>query len=90
MKYIENLWLDFKSNVLPADTSDVQIEETRNAFFAGAGSIFKVITEGVSSDGEPTKAELKMMDDIQEEMAAFLEESIRKVGEWQKDKRGQN
>lgn len=86
MKHIEELWLSYKDEVLPPGTSEVQISETRNAFYAGAGSLFKVIIERAGDEGTPDEVGCKVMDELKEEIAGFLEEKVRELKQCLKPK----
>jgi hypothetical protein len=59
--------------VVPADAPEIQIKETRQAFYAGASILFTVLTmPGVLDPGdEPTDADMQKMADLQAEIDAF-------------------
>lgn len=64
-------WLDYKHRVLPTDCSDIQLRETRKAFYGGGWSAFcliEKILEGmyVSGDFEPLQKMRKEFDDFLE------------------------
>jgi hypothetical protein len=79
MKIIESAWLDYREKVIPADAPDIQIDETRKAFYAGAGQLFQSILRVLGPGEEPTDADLTIMDGIQEELEAFLKDVIEKA-----------
>ena len=66
-------WDQFARAVLPADASATQKQEMRRAFYAGGQAImFKVIT-ALAPDSEPTEDDLKLMDDLHQELNVFAE-----------------
>lgn len=76
---IEAGWAGYKLSVLSPNAGDVQITETRLAFFAGAQHLFSSIMSALDSGDEPTEADLERMDKINNELARFLEEIKSKV-----------
>ncbi len=52
MKIIENHWQSFRERVIPADAPEVQIVESRRAFYAGAIIVFGEVNRvnGMSED----------------------------------------
>lgn len=73
-KLIEAGWIGFEHYVMPKEAGPAQRQEMRNAFFAGAqhlmGSIMTFLEEGE----EPTDADMRRMDFVHKELAAFGEE----------------
>lgn len=71
---IEAGWVSLRLAAVPADAPEVQLEEMRNAFFAGAkhllDSIMYLLDPGSE---EPTDADLARMDKIQGELDAFIQ-----------------
>lgn len=69
----------FRQAVIPPNAPQVQIDEMRNAWFAGAqhlyGSIMGVLDEGE----EPTKADMQRMENIASEMDAYAKELALRV-----------
>ena len=43
MNTIQTSWLSYKAGVLPAGASEVQIRETKQAFYAGSLLIFELL-----------------------------------------------
>ena len=72
MNRIESGWLDYRKKVVPASASAVQVDETRNGFYAGAFHLLATIMEQAEPGTEPTAADLKMMEEIQAEFEAFI------------------
>jgi hypothetical protein len=78
MKYIERSWEGYRK-LLPADASETQIRETRQAFYAGAATIFTGMMFIMDGGDEPTDADMKRMMDIQIEIDAFGQELDKRV-----------
>lgn len=70
-KIIEAGWTGYRMGVLPGDCSQVQIDETRLAFFAGAQHLFASMMSILDPGAEPTENDLKRMDLIHEELNQF-------------------
>lgn len=64
-------WDKFARRVLPADASQVQKQETRRAFYAGAQSILFRVIQSFAPESEPTDADLQIMDDLHQELQDF-------------------
>lgn len=80
-RLIEAGWAAFRAYCMAADATPVQVTEMRLAFMAGAEHLFASIMVGLESDGEPTADDLRRMDQIHIELAAFsteLQEHIRR------------
>lgn len=74
MKYIEGGWDSYRKMCVPADASDVQVSECRQAFFAGAAVLFSTIMVVLDPGTEPTEADLRRMGDVQAEIDGFGQE----------------
>lgn len=70
-KPIESGWEDYRRNVIPADAPQVQVEETRNGFYAGAWCLFSAVMNGLEPGTEPTVGDLIMLDEMAAELRAF-------------------
>lgn len=73
-KLIEAGWHAYRTLLVPASAGVVQVEETRLAFFAGAQHLFGSINSIMEDGEEPTDKDLKRMDQINEELAAFADD----------------
>ncbi len=78
-KYIQIGWESYRKLVVPDDAPDVQITETRQAFYAGASILFEGLMHGLDAGNEPTDDDLQRMDDIQAEINAFGQQLDRKI-----------
>lgn len=69
---IARSWASFEKIAMPHDAPQIQREEMRKAFFAGASILFEIITRA-ADDGsdEPTAADLAIMDGLDRELRAF-------------------
>jgi hypothetical protein len=72
-KLIEAGWVSLRLAAVPDDASALQLEEMRNAFFAGAQHLFGSIMTMLEPDAEPTEADLARMDLIAAELDGFIE-----------------
>ena len=73
-KLIEAGWVIFRGMTVSPNAPQVQIDEMRYAFMAGAQHLFGSIMEILDPGEEPTAADLRRMDLINEELAEFAEE----------------
>ena len=73
-KLIAAGWHVYRTRFMPRDAGPNQVSETRIAFFAGAQHVLASITGGMDEDHEPTAADLKRMDNLHQELAAFAAE----------------
>lgn len=81
-RLIEAGWQSMRIIVLPPNVSDVQVDEMRKAFFAGAQHLFGSILSVLDSDGdgEPTPADLNRMELIHNELHDFERQLRAQVG----------
>ncbi len=78
-KLIEVGWIAYRQHVLPRDCSQVQLDETRMGFFAGAQHLFGSIMSILEPGAEPTEADLKRMDLIYAELDEFGKSLVRRL-----------
>lgn len=77
---IEAGWVGLRIAAIAPDAGKVQLEEMRNAFFAGAQHLFSSIM-GIMSDGqEITQADLDRMGLIGGELEAFYNDFCKRHG----------
>jgi len=72
-KLIEAGWISLRIASIPANAPPVQLEEMRNAFFAGAQHLFGSIMSILEDDAEPTEKDLDRMSLINDELQAFIQ-----------------
>ncbi|MEI9995147.1 MAG: hypothetical protein WDM91_11170 [Rhizomicrobium sp.] len=71
---IEAGWVSLRIAAIPPDAPEVQLEEMRNAFFAGAKHLFSSIMIVLDPGSEePTAADMARMDKIQRELDAYIQ-----------------
>ena len=70
-KHVAAEWATYAEQIVPKGAPQVQVQETRRAFYAGAASVLFRINRLLEDDAEPTPADLQMMDDIEAELAEF-------------------
>jgi len=70
-KSLAEQWTFFETALGIKDTSSIQRQEMRRAFYAGATSLLDAMMTGLDEDREPTKDDLNYMDTIQAEIVQF-------------------
>lgn len=68
---IEAGWQSYLKRVVPKDAGHVQVNETRQAFWAGATVLFYAIMQTLDPGDEPTEDDLQRMVNIAAEIDAF-------------------
>jgi hypothetical protein len=71
---LANQWTTFELKTGVANTSDIQRQEMRRAFYGGAASLMDAMMLGFSEDSEPTEEDLQYMDSIAKELKKFGED----------------
>jgi hypothetical protein len=71
-KLIEAGWIGLRAVWLHPEASQNQIDEMRQAFFAGAQHLFSSIMTVLEPDAEPTEKDLERMSLIQSELDTFI------------------
>lgn len=77
-KLIEAGWVGLRLAAIPEDAGKTQLEEMRNAFFAGAQHLFGSIMGILDEDREPTEADLRRMSLISAELETFIRDFSRR------------
>ena len=75
---IEAGWQTLKMLSLPPNAPQIQIDEMRNAFFAGAQHLFASIIEMLDPEAEVTETDMRRMDAIEKELQNFYKEFVVK------------
>ena len=70
-KIIEAGWVGLRLLAVSKNASLTQINEMRNAFFAGAQHLFASIMAVMDSDREPTESDMRRMGLIADELEEF-------------------
>jgi hypothetical protein len=77
--YIEAGWVSLRQACFPNnDASAVQLEEMRNAFFAGAQHTFHGIMTALDPGEEPSENDLKRMSLIDAELKRFIADFVKR------------
>ena len=71
-KIIEAGWLALRAQAIPSDAPQIQLDEMRQAFFAGAQHLFSSIMSMLDPESEPTERDMRRMDSIDKELRAFI------------------
>lgn len=77
-RLIEAGWVSLKLTTIPADAPQIQLDEMRNAFFAGAQHLFGSIMGILDPGAEPTENDLKRLDLIDKELREFISQFMAK------------
>lgn len=77
---IEAGWVSLRMMAVAPNASQLQIDEMRMAFFAGAHHLFASIMTALEPDAEPTEADLRRMDLIHNELEEYLKNFKAKHG----------
>ena len=71
-KIIELGWLSLRAQAIPSDAPQVQLDEMRQAFFAGAQHLFVSIMTMLDPEAEPTERDMRRMGNIDKELRTFI------------------
>lgn len=71
-RFIEQGWLAYAEQVIPAGASEVQQVECKRAYYAGAAALFVGILTALDAGSEPTENDLARMDDLRAELDEWL------------------
>ena len=75
---IEAGWQTLKMISVAPNAPQIQIDEMRNAFFAGAQHLFSSIIEMLDPEAEITDNDIRRMDAIEKELNGFYKEFVAK------------
>jgi len=64
-------WSEFARKVLPPNCGPMQRQEMRRAFYAGAEAILFRVIQSFAPEDEPTEADLRTMQDLNDELKEF-------------------
>lgn len=73
-RIIEAGWVAMRALAIPEDAPQIQLDEMRNAFFAGAQHLFASIMVVLDPGDEPTEQDLNRFDQIDAELKRFISE----------------
>jgi hypothetical protein len=80
-KLIEAGWVLLRRAAIHPDAPAEQLTEMRMAFFAGAQHLFAALMDILEPGEEPTEADLKRMNMINDELGAFLEKMKLRIAQ---------
>jgi hypothetical protein len=72
-KLIEAGWLGYRLTVMHDNSPQIQLDQCRQAFFAGAQHLFGSMMSIMDEDREPTQADMIRMGQISDELDRFIE-----------------
>ena len=72
MKLIEQAWDLYRERVIPPQAGEVQVDESRKAFYAGATALFTSIMAGLGSGDEATVEDLSLLDGVRDELDEYV------------------
>lgn len=79
-KLIEAGWVSLRLVSIPEGANRTQLEQLRNAFFAGAQHLFGSIMSIMDEDVEPTEKDMQRMSQIANELDEFLVDFKKQYG----------
>lgn len=71
-KLIEAGWIGLQLACISPDAPQIQLDDLRMAFFAGAQHLFGSITNMLDPEGDVTDADLERMESIHNELLTFI------------------
>lgn len=73
MKRVAGEWASYRESVMPADASEMQVQECRRAFYGGARALLAGLTGDAwfSPGPEATKADMEQMLELEQELKDF-------------------
>jgi hypothetical protein len=85
MKHIEAQWARYRQMVVSPLAGEAQMRDMRDAFFAGAMTLFEALVNGVSEgpENEVTPSDMQMMNDLQTELDTWQAEVEARVAKVQ-------
>lgn len=79
MKYIEEGWRNYRRLCVPRTATPEQVQEFRQAYFAGASILHLTVQKALSPGPGETAGDLHLMQAIQTELDAFGQALDRKI-----------
>lgn len=70
-KIMDSAWRSYSEQVIPLDAPDIQRQECRRSFYAGAGALFGGVMKMLDPGEDPTLDDLAKMDALQTELDQF-------------------
>lgn len=79
MKYIKEDWDRYRMAVVPFGAKEYQVEQTKQAFFAGVSSLFSLMVGKLNDPNVTDDDGKKMVNEIREELKEFLDSMEEKL-----------
>lgn len=70
---IEKSWLSYRTECIHAEAGQLQLIESRRAFYAGARALLTAITDILEPGEEATDADIAMLEAIHVELNDFMD-----------------
>ena len=80
-KPIEIGWVGYRVAVIPPNASDIQLSESRKAFFAGAQHLWGTVMSMLEPGSDETPNDMRRMDYIAKELEAFYQQMKSEVSD---------
>ena len=71
---VEREWESYRREVIPVGAPEVQIQESRRAFYGGARSLLAAIVNSLDPDTEPVDEDVARMEEIHAELEKFAQD----------------
>jgi hypothetical protein len=75
---VAEMWADYQRNVLPPDAGEIQVQECRRAFYAGAHAMYTDCTWGIGDPSVPERVGEAHLEKIHDELQAFKRDVLGK------------
>jgi hypothetical protein len=72
------MWDGLRDSTIPRDAPPIQIQEMRNAFYAGAFCLFNWFMAQMSEGDEPTDPDLAKVSALSDELEAYFRQARRR------------
>lgn len=64
-------WSDFERQCIPEGAPTMQVVEMKRAWYAGAATLFSLVSGGLDADHEPTDLDVAYLDSLHQELKVF-------------------
>ena len=78
-RIVEGGWMGFMMEVIPLGAPQIQLDEMRIAFYAGASYLLGAIMGMLDPEAEPTDNDMRRLDNIAAELSAYCEAMQQKA-----------
>jgi hypothetical protein len=70
-------WKEFARLVIPLGAPAMQVAEMRRSWYAGAASLFALVSGGLDADHEPTDLDVAYLESLNKELEQFARDIER-------------